>query len=100
MSCRITSASEEIEPMHWEQYPSAFMHDTRTAHRAEIPGAASGTSTAAEVLALQQRIQQLEHARPLEAMRSRQEGVAEGLQQGRSEAASQMKGITDRLTAT
>src|SRR5947209_8998992 len=100
MSCRITSASDEIEPMHWEQYPSAFAHDTRTAHLTDIPGAASSSSTASEVLALQQRIQQLEQSRPLEAMRSRQEGVVDGLQQGRSEAASQMKGITDRLTAT
>jgi flagellar assembly protein FliH len=100
MPCRITTASDEIEPMNWEPYPLASASKTPTAYRPETTGAVPGPSPAAEALALKQRIQQLEQARPLEAMRSKQEGIAEGLQQGRTEFASQLKAVSDRLTAT
>src|SRR5947209_19164419 len=100
MACRISTVPDDVKPLAWEPYQSGNRSTSVSLagqrHFAQVPQ----QPTISEVSALQRRIQELEQARLPEILRSRQEGIAEGLKQGRAEIAPQINAMNERLAIT
>jgi len=110
MICKVADGEIETDDLVWQPLgsnPSLKLNAPTASAPHAKPASAGGSTTRpaphasdSEVDNLQRRIAELEAQHSMELDRARQNGLEQGLRQGRQEAATEMQDALDRLART
>ncbi|MBV8832906.1 MAG: hypothetical protein JO217_11440 [Acidobacteriaceae bacterium] len=92
MACRVATTTDPIDAVQWNSLGQPAS-----------PSNAPNLSTDAaheQIASLRARVAELERTRPSEVAAARQAGLSEGMQQGRNQAAVELKAAEERIAKT
>jgi flagellar assembly protein FliH len=89
MLSKIADEPQNAKPLVWRTAPNALAHSAVSSAPTEVPPA--------QIVELTQRITELERLRQKEVAEARQTAFQQGKQQGREEAATEVKAASERL---